>query len=109
MDERKRHALPPYREIADGSLSLRAPIGGGRYVDRPEAVRFLPGAAHFFRLKSIATTLEPSSGGDAGGSPSFSAVSLSSRSSSASCTWNWSAKLTAGSTKDVTEIGRAHV
>src|SRR3546814_13654873 len=81
MDERKRHALPPYREIADGSLSLRAPIGGGRYVDRPEAVRFLPGAAHFFRLKSIATTLEPSSGGDAGGSPSFSAVSLSSRSS----------------------------
>src|SRR3546814_12106589 len=85
MDERKRHALPPYREIADGSLSLRAPIGGGRYVDRPEAVRFLPGAAHFFRLKSIATTLEPSSGGDAGGSPSFSAVSLSSRSSSASC------------------------
>src|SRR3546814_18917402 len=92
-------------EIADGSLGLRAPIGGGRYVDRPEAVRFLPGAAHFFRLKSIATTLEPSSGGDAGGSPSFSAVSLSSRSSSASCTWNWSAKLTAGSTKD--EIGRA--
>src|SRR3546814_10410468 len=39
MDERKRHALPPYREIAGGSLSMRAPIGGGRYVARHEAER----------------------------------------------------------------------
>src|SRR3546814_18805322 len=103
MDERKRHALPPYREIADGSLSLRAPIGGGRYVDRPEAVRFLPGAAHFFRLKSIATTLEPSSSGDAGGRPSFSADSLSPLASSAPSTGYWGHTLTPRPPLDVTD------
>src|SRR3546814_10438442 len=53
MDERTRPALPAYREISTGWLSLRAPIGGGRSVDRPAADRFLPGVAHLFRLKSI--------------------------------------------------------
>src|SRR3546814_8947375 len=86
-DQRHRHPIVADREILDGTLGLRAPIGGGRDVDRPETVRFLPGALHFFRLKSTATTFEPSP--DGSGGPSFSARSFSSSRKSASSSWAW--------------------
>src|SRR5690606_37559417 len=82
VDERRRHFLAADREVGDGALRLGAPISIVRNRDIAETVRL--GAGHgvlpyFLRLKSTATTLEPSEGAAAGLSGwSFSAGSVAS-------------------------------
>ena len=91
------------RREGEGELgsALRASLPSPFPRQVPRAPSLSPSGrgslGHFFRLKSTATTFEPSSIGTAVG-PSFSASSWSPSASSApSCAWKRSSKLTAGS------------
>ena len=85
MDDFDWHPLAvAEREIPDTALCLRAPIGIGGDFDWAETVALGAGGRHFFRLKSTATTFDPSSTGSKGAS--FPAASCTVGPSPSACT-----------------------